>query len=78
MRGYERRLAALERRLIALAPGWLTLARWRSAHADKLTLSEAEQRDLGAYGEDSAAIIAHYERVRERRKEAEETMAIFA
>jgi hypothetical protein len=66
----QRRLAALEAVLSVFAPGWKTLARWRSARADKLTLSEAEARDLADFPGDADAIREHYAEVGRRRKEA--------
>jgi len=76
-RSLDARLRKLENALPAPLPGWLTLARWRAARADALTVSDAERRDIADFPGNAGEIVAHYATIRARRRLALDTIALF-
>ena len=73
----DARLRKLENILPAAQPGWLTLARWRAARADALTVSDAERRDIADFPGNAGEIVAHYATIRARRRLAMDTITLF-
>ena len=63
--------------MVGPVAGWATVAAWRLARSEGETLAETEARACASYPTEAAAIRAHYSRVADRRRQAEETMRLY-